>query len=171
MKLEFTEDDVRGMCIYLKGDQKTISYECRFVRDPENLLNKPFYSYGSFLLECGPGIIEEFIQKFASTDPNGHFIMKLCDPIRDPFSLECYGKIRYQCVSMLLPNRDIFLMEILKQSNTLVTIGNYANDSHHFTLFIPVVEKIPSLGISSFLLNEHENIVGLSIIYDRYYGL
>lgn len=169
MKNELTKEDVCGMCTYLNGKPETLVYENRLAIDNERLLDYPMYSYGSFFVECPPKILDEYLELFGDTNPeNGQFIMILKDRIRYGEDDSRLKAIPYQCVTMLLPKRDISLFEVLPQVKTLFHIGNYANDSCHFTLFIPFGEKSPDVNVVAFELNEVKHIIGLSVSYNRY---
>lgn len=168
MKVELTEDDVRRMCIYLKGHEETITCETRMVNEGQRVLENPTYVYGSFLLTCHPDIIEKFIEDFSFDGPDGHCMSLLKDPVRDPYSLSAIGKIRYHCVTLLLPERDLFVTEVIATSSTIIPLGNYASDGHRFTIFIPMIHDYPFINVYSFLWNESPDSAGIGMAYDRY---
>lgn len=169
MKKELTEEDVYGMCTYLNGNLETVVYENRLAIDNERLLDNPVYVYGSFFVECPPKKLDEYLEQFGKSDTKlGQFVMILKDRIRYGEDESRSKLIPYQCVTMLLSKRDISLFEVLPQLKTLIHIGIYANDSCHFTLFIPLGETTPEINVVAFELNEIEHIIGLSVSYNRY---
>lgn len=167
---QLTQNDIFGMCKYLKGDESTVYFHEKFPisnSDKGNIhLENEYCKAGVFTLKAKPEIITDYIKEFADKKPGGQTIVKLSDPMRDKLYLATDGYINYLCFTFAPPKHDVIIFE--KVGNTLTLIEDLGSPSGHFTIFIPIITSMPTVALIAYMRHTELGIVGIIFAYDRY---